>query len=203
VPGESVFSFFAWAGHWAGYWGPALPLILMVLVVLWWHACTRAAAFHGRGADRLFGWLPWMGQVLRLSRSAAFLEILALLVENRTPLDEAVNLAAEASGDPNTIRAAAHLSETIRQGRMHPFPGDPPFPPLMNWLVLAAGREGALVPALQHSAKMYHRRARNRFDVLRVLLPAFLTVGVAGTITAAYALVVFVPYSMMLNALAK
>ena len=48
-----------------------------------------------------------MGRMLRCSRSATFLEVLALLVENQTPLDEAVALAASASGDPKTIRAAA------------------------------------------------------------------------------------------------
>jgi len=69
--------------------------------------------------------------------------------------------------------------------------------------VLAAGHDGALLPALQHSAATYHRRARNQSDLLRVLLPALLTVGVAGSMTAAYALVLFVPYTMMLKALAR
>ena len=63
----------------------------------------------------------------------------------------------------------------------------------MNWLVLAAGRDGALLPALRHSAAAYHRRARNQSDLVRVFLPALLTVVVAGGITAAYALMLFVP----------
>ena len=203
VPGQGVFKVLAWFGHSAWLWGPAMPLLLAVLLFLWWHACTRAAALHSRRVDRLFGWLPWMGHVLQFSRSATFLEILALLVENRTPLDEAVTLAAAACGDPQTVRAARQLSESLRRGQTQPLPGDPAFPPLVNWLLLAAGREGALLPALQHSAATYHRRARNQFDLVRVLLPAFLTVAVAGTITAAYALVLFIPYTMMLNSLAR
>lgn len=203
VPGQRLLAFFAWLGHSAGWWGPAMPIFLALLLFLWWHACTRAAALHSRRTDWLLGWLPWMGQALRFSRTAAFLEILALLVENRTPLDEAVTLAASASGDPKTVRAARQLSETLRRGQVQPFSGDPAFPPLMNWLVLAAGHDGALLPALQHSATTYHRRARNQSDLLRVLLPAFLTVVVAGSITAAYALVLFIPYTMMLHALAR
>jgi general secretion pathway protein F len=203
VPGQGVFATLEWIGRWAWCWGPAVPVALAVLVFLWWHACTRAAALHSRRADWLMGWLPWMGQVLRCSRSAAFLEILALLVENQTPLDEAVTLAASASGDPDTVRAAQQLTETLRRGQTQPGPGDPAFPPLMSWLVLAAGHDGALLPALQHSAATYHRRARNQSDLLRVLLPALLTVGVAGSMTAAYALVLFVPYTMMLKALAR
>jgi general secretion pathway protein F len=203
VPGQGVFVALAWVGRGAGFWGPAVPIVLGVFLLLWWFACTRAAAVHNRRADRLLTWLPGMGRVLRFSRSAAFLDILALLIENRTPLDEAVTLAASASGDPQTVHAAQQLSETIRRGQTQPFPSDSTFPPLMNWLVLAAGRDGALLPALQHSAAAYHRRARNQFDLVRVLLPAFLTVVVAGSITAAYALVLFVPYTMMLRALAR
>jgi general secretion pathway protein F len=203
VPGQKVFAALAWLGKGALYWGPALPIIAAVLVVLWWYACTRAAALHNRRADWLMTWLPWMGSVLRYSRSAAFLEILALLIENQTPLDEAVTMAASASGDPDTLRAARQLTDTLQRGQTQPRPGEPAFPPLMSWLVLAAGRDGALLPALQHSAATYHRRAQNQCDLLRVLLPAFLTVAVAGSITAAYALVLFIPYTMMLHALAK
>ena len=203
VPGQSVFAVLAWLGQWAWIWGSAMPVALAVLVFLWWYACTRASALHSPRTDWLLGWLPWMGQVLRCSRSAAFLEILALLIENQTPLDEAVMMAASASGDSKTLRAARQLTETLQRGQTQPKPGDPAFSPLMSWLVLAAGRDGALLPALQHSAATYHRRARNQSDLLRVLLPAFLTVVVAGSMTAAYALVLFLPYTMMLKALAK
>ncbi len=203
VPGRGVFAALAWLGRWAWFWGPVVPIVLAVFVFLWWFACTRAAAVHSRRADRLLGWLPGMKRVLRFSRTATFLEILALLIENRAPLDEAVTLAASACGDPQTVRAARQLSETIQRGQTQPFAGDAAFPPLMSWLVLAAGRDGALLPALQHSAVTYHRRARNQFELVRVLLPALFTVVIAGSITAAYALVLFVPYVMMLKALAR
>ena len=52
--------------------------------------------------------------MLRWSRTATFLEILALLVENHTPLDEAVTLAGEASGDRQTLRAARQLAAMLR-----------------------------------------------------------------------------------------
>jgi type II secretory pathway component PulF len=141
--------------------------------------------------------------MLQYSRSATFLEILALLIDNRTPLDEAVTLAASASGDPQTVRAAGHLSEMLQRGQTPASAADTAFPPLMNWLVLAAGRNNALLPALQHSAAAYHRRARYQFDLIRIVLPAFMTAVVAGGITAAYAMTLFLPYTMMLNALAK
>ena len=217
VPGHQFFAAIALVGQWAWWWGPVGPVLVAILVLVWWHACTRAAALHARSADWLLGWLPWVGRMLRLSRTAAFLEILALLVENQTPLDEAVTLAAEVSGDRKTIQAAAQLCQAIRQGRTESG-GDCPnfrlsengtvpfrsqFPPLMNWLMLAAGREGALLPALRHSAATYHRRARHESELVRMFLPAFLTIAIAGSITAAYVLMLFIPYTMMLNALAK
>ena len=221
APGQRVFAVMAFVGRWAWYWGPAVPALVAAIVLAWWYACTRAGTMHTRLADWLLGWLPWMGRMLRCSRLAAFLEILALLVENKTPLDEAVALAAEVSGDRKTLLAAKRLSEAIRRGQTKPG-GDCPnfrpsengtvpfiaagvsqFPPLMNWLMLAANRDGALLPALQHSAATYHRRARNEAELVRMFLPAFLTVAIAGSVTVAYALMLFLPYTMMLNALAR
>jgi type II secretory pathway component PulF len=206
VPGQWVFATLAQLGRSAWLWGDGVPLLLAVLVFFWWRACTRAATLHSRRADWLLGWLPWMGQVLRCSRSATFLEILALLVENKTPLDEAVLLAASASGDQKTRAAAWQLSEAIRRGQTGAPAAmptrDSAFPPMMNWLVLAANREGALLPALQHSADIYHRRARNQSQLLRVLLPVLLTVTMAGSVTAVYALALFFPYTIMLKSLA-
>ena len=56
---------------------------------------------------------------------------------------------------------------------------------------MAAGRDGALLPALRHAAAAYHRRARHQSDLLRLFLPIFLTIAVGGTVTALYALALF------------
>lgn len=207
VPGEGFFATLAWFGQWAQYWGPAVPVVAVLLLLAWWHACTRAAIFHTHWADLLFGWLPWMRRMLQWSRSATFLEILALLIENQTPLDEAVALAADASGDPKTILAARQLAEAIQRGqtgekRVLNRSRATPFPAMIDWLVLAAGRNAALLPALKHSAATYHRRARHQSDLIRVLLPTLLTIVVAGSISAAYVLMLFVPYTVLLKALA-
>jgi general secretion pathway protein F len=139
--------------------------------------------------------------MLRWSRTATFLEILAMLVENQTPLAEAVMLAAEATGDPHTLQAARQLATALRQGRSQPADGEPAFSPLVDWLMLAASRDAALLPALKHSAAAYHRRARHQADLARVFLPVCLTVAVGGTITVLYALTLFLPYVGMLKSL--
>jgi type II secretory pathway component PulF len=206
--GSPVYKFFAVLasmGQWAGYWGPIVPVVFAMLLLAWWRHGASAGMLYSRTTDRIFGVLPWMGRVLQYSRSATFLDVLALLVESKMPLDEAVSLAAAASGDRETIRASRRATEMIRKGQMQPGRplADPAFPPLMNWLVFAACRGGILVPALQHSAEAYHRRARLQSDLVRALLPAMLTILIGGTITAAYALMLFIPYITLLENLSK
>ena len=252
LPGEGFFAGLAWFGHGAMYWGPAVPLLLLVVAAAAWFASTRAGILHSRGANRLLGSLPWMGKLLRWSETAALLEVLALLVENRVPLGEAIRLAADVTGDPQTIAAMHFMADRIERGEQFSSPSratgfasaglgamgsaslgatgsasaglgamgsasarprtalakpvaldaNPALPPLVNWLMLAAGRNGALEPALRHSADAYRRRARHQADLTRVFLPVVLTVGIAGVATAAYALVLFVPYAAMLHSLA-
>ena len=84
-----------------------------------------------------------------------------------------------------------------------PAGGDPAFPPLIRWLLLAAGRDGALLPALRHAAATYHRRARRQSDLLRLYLPIFATVAIGGTVTALYSLGLFLPYMALIRALAR
>ncbi len=203
LPAQRFFAALAWTGRGAWFWGPIVPLAIIVLLTAWWLACTRTTAIEGRWSNWFFSRVPWMGQMLRCSRTATFLEILSLLVENQTPLPEAVSLAAEASGDPATMRAGRQWAAALASGQTLPREGEPAFPPLVHWLFMAARRNGALLPALRHAAAAYHRRARQQSDLLGMFLPIFLTVTVAGGATALYALALFLPYVSMLYTLAR
>lgn len=201
VPGHQFFDAMGWVGRGAWYWGPIVPVTVVLLAIFWWLASTRASALQGSRADALLGRIPWMGQMLRWSRTATFLEVLALLIENETPLSEAIILAAEASGDPQTLQSVQTLALSLENGLTQPKSGTPIFPPLLNWLLLAASRDDALLPALQHAAATYHRRARHQSDLLRLFLPILLTITFAGSVTALYALTLFAPYASMLRAM--
>ena len=198
VPGYGFVAALASIGRHVSYWGPVFPIIVVLLLAMWWFASTRAGTLHSHAIWPL-GWLPWIGSMLRWSQTAAFLDILALLVENRVPLEEAVLLAGEASGDPQTLRIAQRLAATLRQGQTRPARGEPAFPPLVAWMMLAAGRDGALLPALRHAASTYHRRARHQSDLLRVFLPVAFTILVGGSVTLLFALSLFIPYATMLR----
>jgi type II secretory pathway component PulF len=204
-----------------------VPVVTLLLLAAWCLACTRAAMLHAAWANWLLGRLPWVGQLLQWTRTATFLELFALLIEHETPLDEAATLAAYASGDRQTRQMAAQLVDSLARGQLPPekigtgsepthadiaktASGEVPvpifssgFPPLVAWILHSAGRTGALLPALKHAAATYHRRARHQADVVYSLLPPLLTLTISGSLAVAYALMLFVPYTMMLRALAR
>ncbi len=198
VPGDRFFTVLAEIGRWAWFWGPIAPAAVIVLIVLWWTACRRAAMLDGGWSARASGAMPWLGRMLRYSRTAAFLEILALLIENETPLDEAVALAAQASGEEKVTGTFCAQHPKGRSGKrcLSPFPG-----PLLSWIMYSSRGEGALLPAVQRGAATYHRRARHQADLVRTVMPVALTVVFAGSVTAAYVLTIFAPYVGMLHAL--
>lgn len=203
VPGRGFFTFLAWIGQWAIYWGLALPAALIIYLGLVWRQSGRATWIGTKGLGKLFNWLPWFGSMLTWSRNAAFADILALEVENAVPLPEALKLAAEASGDEQLIDAARHTAAMLSGGQSLTGQDEhlQAFPPLLRWLLLAASQQNILVPALKHAAKMYNRRAEQQADLLQVFTPVVLTICVSGVIALLYALTLFVPYTTMLRML--
>ena len=141
--------------------------------------------------------------MVRASRTATFVEVFALLLENEAPMADALLLAADATGDRAIRQGAGRLAEAIRRGET--FDSDAaeamPFPPLLRWLMAAGQRQGSLVPTLKHAAETYHRRAQHQAELAQRLLPVVVTVLIGGTFTLLYAAILFVPYFQMLKAL--
>ena len=180
-----------------------MPAIVLVLVWLWWIGSKGAAVAQGVRATWVFGWIPGLGRMLRLSRTAVFVEVLKLLVENRVPLDRAMTLAAEAAGDAALGEAAVEFASAIRRGEPGLAADFPGLPPLLSWLIAGGQRNDTLLPALRHAADDYQRRAEYQAELSRVMLPVFVTCTISATIVAAYMLVVLAPYFMLLRSLAE
>ena len=230
VRSAAIFEPLVWCGRGAKYWGPVGPAVLLVLAALWWRAATQAAVVGSRRAMVLFGWLPWLHRTLRWSHTAVFVEILAMLVENRVPLDEALRLAGESSGDSSLAGAAENLADTIRRGgnvagtrrvpsadaEKNPAGTGLPditadgtrrvpatLPPLLQWLILGGRNQAAFLPALRHAAENYHTQAQLQAELARTWLPILVTLFVSSAITLLYTLSLFVPYASMLKELAR
>jgi hypothetical protein len=77
----------------------------------------------------------------------------------------------------------------------------PDIPPLVRWLIAGSRQNELLVPALQHAADDYQRRARYEAELVWLLLPVMITCCVSAVIVTAYALVLLAPYFGLLRAL--
>jgi len=207
VPGRELWATFASWGHSAAYWGPALPLLVIVLGGVWaWRAQNAVSMNSNRGGMSLL-WMPWLGPMLRWSRAAVFTDLLATLVENRVPLHEALTLAGDASGDRNTAQAARSLAAALERGEpigAHAAnPATRVLPPLLLWLLQSTRGQDTLLSALRHVADTYRSRAQYQAGLAQVLLPVAATLVIGGGATLAYTLAVFWPYISILRAISS
>ncbi len=203
VPGGMFVGWMAHLGESAHVWGPLGPAIIILLAVAWWIVSGGARVVEGGRAAISFGWVPWMGRLQRISRTAVFVEVLKLLVENRVPMDQAVELAGESAGDKELSAGAAQWANAIRMGHAGAPDDVPGLPPLLRWLIAGGQRNEALLPALRQAADDYRRRAQDQAETARVMLPIFVTVCISGLIVVAYALALLGPYFYMLRGLAR
>lgn len=203
VPTSGFLAYLASAGQYVWCWGPIYPAVVVVVLIGGWLTRRYSPSRQCHWGNRVLDRIPWVGSMLRLSRTASFLEVLALLVENQTPLPESILLAAEASDDPNTLQSAKQLAASLQNGQTQPLPGDTAFPPLTQWLLSVGGRDEALLPALRHAASASRRRAVQQTDLFRTFMPVALTIAVSGSVTALYALMLFIPYVSMFYTLGR
>jgi type II secretory pathway component PulF len=191
----------AWIGDSAYYWWPAGPILLAILAIAWIYSGT-AARFQGSS----WSWLrifPWMNSVLANYEAAGFSELLALLLEHNVAYPEALNLAAEATGNRRMAAAAGELAASI-------VCGEPPskavgtidpraFLPMLRWVLATGQEQGSLVSALRSLGELYRKRAQFQAQKLSIFLPTILMVVIGASATFLYALALFVPLVNLLR----
>lgn len=145
-----------------------------------------------------FRWL--VGRSLNWSQ---FTELLALQVEHHAPLAQSIVRAADATGDPRWQREAhavaqrltdgATLEQSLQEARR--------LPPLARWMLVSGSKQGTLVAVLHHLSDAYRRQAVRRAAIIRIWVPVVFTIGIAGTVTLAYAVAFFLPLRIFLQGL--
>ena len=183
-----------------GRWIWILAPIGVGLSLLWWYQTRRLSNLQPARYTRWMSWLPGVKRMSQSSRNSTFAEVLALLIENQVPLDEAMPLAAEASGDRATQLEAEQWRQTIAQGGKLPFARDRhgAISPLVRWLLSAQVGTQPLIRSLHSYAQGERRRAEYLAEWLRIQLPVLLTLGIGGTAVLAYALSVLGPWYSLL-----
>jgi general secretion pathway protein F len=195
-------AYMTWLGDNLAYWGWIIPALL-VIFMLWWLSTGRAALVQPSRAGGLLRRLPWMKSILDSTEAANFADLLALLLEHFVPFDEAVTLAADASGDRALREAAGGLAQATQRGESlsQCLGRQSTLPPLLRWMMASGQRQGTLVSALKHAAKTYRHRALDKAELIRVFLPTLLLVAIGASATLVFALTLFVPFSRMLSEL--
>lgn len=179
---------------------------LWVLLVVCGATVVLAVAFRlilGRVATRrLMCGIPIFGPLLRWLALARFSPLLSALVEARIPLDEAVLLAGDASGDAEIeedcrkvsarLRSGASLSEAVEEtGSFRAS-----FIRALSW---ERHQEG-LPEVLRSMADMYAGRARTFVMLMAAVLPPLVIVFVAGAV-GTVVILLFMPLIQLLNML--
>ncbi len=71
-----------WIGQSVHWWGPILPVALLIVGLVWWRQSGQAMLVSPTRGALVLGWVPWVGKLLVYSRGAMFAEVLALLLEH-------------------------------------------------------------------------------------------------------------------------
>lgn len=149
--------------------------------------------------------VPLVGSLIRTARLAAFTELLGMLVEYEVPLPAAFRLAGGAASDPDMADQAAAVEERLAAGvpLAEAFKGRGLVPDWVAWLAAAGERRGGLGPALREVAAVYRRQVDARAAVLRSVLPPFVVIATAGTLTLFFAVSVMLPMLKLLEGLSQ
>jgi type IV pilus assembly protein PilC len=201
---EPHFGVFARLAHWrplVPILAAIVPCIVTLAAVFWWWRSARVSG--GRSARfRSLAWLPGTRRVHRWSQAATFVELLRLLVERDLPLDRALRLAGEAVDDRQLRSSAELLAQQISQGRTAKPASGADFPLLIRVALRQANNRPLLVGGLRQAASMYRERAVRTAEWYAEYMPLVLTVGIGGTLTVGFALLVLWPYAAALSELA-
>jgi type II secretory pathway component PulF len=189
----------------AGNWAWLIAPVALVLALVWWIGTRPSSTLEMGRFARWMSWLPGTRRMLRSSYSATFSDLLALLIEQGVPLNEALELAAQAGGDLATRTEAKQLVEEISKGGKVTLGRGrrDGISPLVRWLLAFQTDSIQLVSALKAHSQAERRRATHMAEWLRIQVPVILTLGIGGSATLLYALSVFAPWYGLLYDFAR
>jgi general secretion pathway protein F len=187
----------------AVYWA-WLPPVCLLLFVWWWQARGRVDSLSGAGPQGPLGWIPGVKRIRSNSLHANFAELLALLIEHDVPLPQALELAADATGDAGIQNSAHQAADALRRGDDvgRALIGRGGFPPFLRWIVSQSPGQRSLAHSLHTAADLYRQRAVDATDWLKLGFPIAAGIVIGGGSALLYSLTVFLPLVDLLENLA-
>lgn len=135
--------------------------------------------------------------------NAHFAELLADLLDAGTPRDEALELAAGATGHESLLAAARAESNdnSAAQQREIDSTLSKQLPPLLRWALFSAEAEPQRSSVIRLAAGVYRNAAQQRTRRASSLIALVALIVVGGGITLLYGLMLFLPMVEMLRAI--
>jgi hypothetical protein len=149
---------------------------------------SRASAASGELLGALIAWpsrilptAPLFGPLLLWQAIAEWARLVALLLEARVPLPDAIELASQGVRSASIARAMHPIAQGVRQGHglamliEHSFWLPASLGPLVAW----GQKTGQLSEALRTAAEMFDGRVRLRATLLKQIVPPIMFLLVA------------------------
>ena len=158
-------------------WLAAAAALSVIALVLW----ARRPA--GRAViDRVSLTLPLFGKLLQRAAVSRFCRSLAVLLRGGIPINRALELAQETSGNSVVTRAIRESREEILKGAKiaKSFKGRSIFPPMVIRMVSAGEETGNLSELLERVANFYEARVDSTLATINTLLEPVMIIVIGG-----------------------
>jgi type II secretory pathway component PulF len=181
------------------YWG-----LIPVVALAYWGAEKLWKRPREGTLARLAKLIPGVRQSLSLERAANFAAAVVELLEHGMSREEAMRLAACASGEGPISAGVRAVGAAARQGEFPAIdnPTAKAFPPLLRWALWQNDPATDRGEALRLTAEIYRAAAERRTARVQTLAPVLACLFVGGVVTLGYCLALFVPLIEMLEYLA-
>ncbi|QDU54059.1 type II secretion system F family protein [Aeoliella mucimassa] len=189
--------------------GVVIPTLAVLMPVLWWVRTDSARSLSSNGWTVL-GWIPGARRLHRLNTAATFADVLHMTVKAGVPWGRAMRDAGAACGNRRYRRAAFAIAKSLDAGESLAGSSSDAIekqlkklPSLVRVALKSSDQRVFMESSLLRAAKAYERRSSELHSALISWVPAMLTFGLAGGITAAYAVALMWPYAVMLKTMAS
>ena len=149
----------------------------VVALVLWARRSTGSAVI-----DRVSLTLPLFGKLLQRAAVSRFCRSLAVLLRGGIPINRALELAQETSGNSVVPQAIQEAREEILKGAKiaKSFKGRSIFPPMLIRMVSAGKETGNLSELLERVADFYEARVDSTLATINTLLEPVMIIVIGG-----------------------
>ncbi|MDZ7748685.1 MAG: type II secretion system inner membrane protein GspF [Halofilum sp. (in: g-proteobacteria)] len=173
-------------------WGPALLILIVVLIVAGRQALRRPAIRYR--ADARILRLPVVGKLVRGADTGRFARTLSILAGSGVPVLEALGITASVVNNRPMREAVERAAVQVREGMsLHrALESSGRFPPMALHLIASGEQSGQLDTMLHRAAEHHERETRVRVSMLTSMLePAVILV--AGGVVMLIVLAVLLP----------